>query len=105
MNYPVMTNFQAYLINVGIRSSEYNYTDDELFNNIEYFQTCFNKSLSAYKALLFLHDYMKGEYTFDCECKPEWRKHVSDTNTFPYGEDISYDECSKCGKHYNFNVK
>lgn len=48
--------FDRYLIMVGIRSLEYTYTDDELFDNIEYFRECMNKGLSAYKALLFLGD-------------------------------------------------
>lgn len=51
--------FERYLINVGIRSAEYNYTDDELFSNIEYFKKCYKEHLSAYKALLFLYDYLR----------------------------------------------
>ncbi len=52
--------FEKYLIVVGIRSIDYTYPDEILFNNIEYFKKCFNNGLSAYKALLFLNDYMKG---------------------------------------------
>jgi len=48
--------FMRYLIMVGIRSIEYTYTDDELFDNIEYFRDCMNRGLSPYKALLFLWD-------------------------------------------------
>jgi len=54
-------HFERYLINVGIRSSEYSYTDDELFSNIEYFKDCYKKHLSAYKALLFLYDYLEEQ--------------------------------------------
>ena len=52
--------FQQYLIMVGIRSLEYTYTDKELFDNIEYFRACYATNLSAYKALLFLHDNIKS---------------------------------------------
>ena len=55
--------FAAYLIMVGIRSAEYTYTDEQLFSNTKYFRKCYNANLSAYKALLFLHDYMNGDYT------------------------------------------
>lgn len=55
--------FAAYLIMVGIRSAEYTYTDEELFGNTKYFRKCYNANLSAYKALLFLDDYIKGDYT------------------------------------------
>jgi len=54
--------FAAYLIMVGIRSAEYTYTDEQLFSNTKYFRKCYNANLSAYKALLFLHDYMNGDY-------------------------------------------
>jgi hypothetical protein len=52
--------FEKYLIMVGIRSAEYAYDDEILFNNIEYFKRCQKAGLSAYKALLFLHDYING---------------------------------------------
>ena len=47
--------FENYLIMVGIRSIEYTYTEDELFDNIDYFKKCYKDNLSAYKALLFLY--------------------------------------------------
>jgi hypothetical protein len=53
---------ETYLMKVGIRSSEYTYTDQELFQNIEYFRRCHNADLSAYKALLFLSDHIKGMF-------------------------------------------
>ena len=56
-----MNDFNHYLIMVGIRSLEYTYTDQELFDNVEYFRKCQQKGLSAYKALLFLSDYLNGE--------------------------------------------
>lgn len=46
--------FHEYLINVGIRSLEYGYSDEILFSNIEYFKNCYKRNLSAYKALLLL---------------------------------------------------
>lgn len=51
--------FEKYLIMVGIRSLEYTYTDDQLFENIEYFRQCHREGLSAYKALLFMNDEFK----------------------------------------------
>ena len=55
--------FEDYLIMVGIRSDDYTYTDEQIFGNTEYFRKCYNDNLSAYKALLFLCDYIKGDYT------------------------------------------
>lgn len=54
--------FSSYLIMVGIRSAEYTYTDEQLFRNTKYFRKCYNANLSAYKALLFLQDYIDGDY-------------------------------------------
>lgn len=56
LSYPFshFNKFNQYLINVGIRSAEYGYSDDVLFSNIEYFKDCYKRNLSAYKALLFL---------------------------------------------------
>lgn len=55
--------FENYLIVVGIRSVEFEYPDAMLFENIEYFRRCQSAQLSAYKALLFLADYLKGDVT------------------------------------------
>ncbi len=57
-----MKDFNKYLIQVGIRSHEYNYDDSILFKNIEYFNKCFKSGLSAYKSLLWLQDYINGDY-------------------------------------------
>jgi len=46
--------FKQYLINVGIRSHEFKYSDEILFEHVEYFKNCYNNRLSSYKALLFL---------------------------------------------------
>ena len=51
-------SFEKYLIYLGIRSNEYTYDLEELFNNLDYFKECFNRRLSCYKALLFLNDYL-----------------------------------------------
>ena len=48
--------FEGYLINVGIRSSEFTYEDDVLFQNVKYFKKCWKQQLPPYKALLFLSD-------------------------------------------------
>lgn len=51
--------FEQYLIDVGVRSSEYNYDRYELIKHIKYFKKCWKRHLSAYKALLFLCDEIK----------------------------------------------
>ena len=48
--------FENYLIMVGIRSSEYNYSDEELFARIDFFKECYDRHMGAYYALLFLND-------------------------------------------------
>lgn len=58
---------EQYLIDVGIRASdnghEIDNTERELLrDNVEYFKKCYYADLSAYKALLFLHDYLNGDY-------------------------------------------
>ena len=58
---------EQYLIDVGIRASDHGREiDDEerelLKNNVEYFLKCHKSGLSAYKALLFFDDYLKGDY-------------------------------------------
>jgi hypothetical protein len=52
-----------YLIMVGIRSLEFTYSDQELFTNIKYFDKCRKECLSAYKALLFLHEMTQEQRT------------------------------------------
>lgn len=59
--------FEQYLIDVGIRASDYGHevTEDErkiLKDNVEYFRKCYNKGLSAYKALIFFQEYLNGDY-------------------------------------------
>ena len=51
--------FENYLIMVGIRSLEYTYTDEELFEGVELFKKCYEKHIGAYYALLYLNDYIK----------------------------------------------
>ena len=43
--------FQMYLITVGIRSIDFTFDDNFLFENIEYFKSCYEKEISAYYAL------------------------------------------------------
>ena len=52
-------SFEKYLIEVGIRSIEFTYSQKKLNENIEYFRFCKKKGLSPYKALLFLTDHLK----------------------------------------------
>lgn len=58
---------EQYLIDVGIRASDYDHVIDEeerklLKDNVDYFKKCYESGLSAYKALLFFNDYLKGDY-------------------------------------------
>jgi hypothetical protein len=59
-------SIEQYLIDVGIRASEYGDISEKerelLKNNVDYFKKCYMKGLSAYKALLFFHDYLNGDY-------------------------------------------
>jgi len=60
---------EQYLIDVGIRASDDGHVIDNeerhlLRDNVEYFKKCYEVELSAYKALLFLDDYLKGDYKF-----------------------------------------
>lgn len=56
------SSFEMYLINVGMRSEEFTHDAIVLYSNIEYFRRCYESNLSAYKALLFLGDYIRGDY-------------------------------------------
>ena len=51
----IMT-FEQYLIEIGIRSSEFTFKNDELFQNTKHFKKCWKDGISPYKALLFLND-------------------------------------------------
>jgi hypothetical protein len=62
-------SLEEYLIDVGIRASDYGHLIDEeerklLKNNVDYFKKCHKAGLSAYKALLFFQDYLNGDYEF-----------------------------------------
>jgi hypothetical protein len=48
-------------------------------------------------------DYMKNG-TFICNCEHTVQK--TELNTFPYGTNFSYEECTnpKCKKHHNIKV-
>ena len=56
--------FENYLIMIGIRSLEYTYTDEELFENKEFFKKCYDRHIGAYYSLLQLHDYIKDPNSF-----------------------------------------
>jgi len=38
-----------------------------------------------------------------CECKKEWLSHRREYDQHPYGDNIEYDECGKCGEKHNFH--
>ncbi len=45
---------------VGVRSHDYTYDiEKDIFPHIDYFKRCFDDGLSAYKALLYFHDYLE----------------------------------------------
>ena len=37
-----------------------------------------------------------------CECKKEWLLHTVLYDQHPYGDNVQYDECRRCGKKHNF---
>lgn len=41
----------------------YNYTNDQINENLDYFQKCLDFGLSPYKSLLFFSDYLEGKPT------------------------------------------
>ena len=51
----VKKSFEQYLINVGIRSTEFTYPHNIISENIEYFRTCYLSSISEYNALCALN--------------------------------------------------
>jgi len=46
-------SFECYLIQVGIESEDYKFDEQTIFANVDYFRDCYNRHLSAYKALCF----------------------------------------------------
>ena len=40
----------------------YGYNNEQIDDNLDYFEKCMNNGLSAYKALLFFRDYLNGDY-------------------------------------------
>ena len=62
LNKEQMRPFKQYLINVGIRSCEYSYKDEDLFDNVDYFYRCWKIELSECKALEFLYDYLNNDF-------------------------------------------
>ena len=55
-------DLQKYLLKVGIRSVEFDYCDDILLNNLQYFKVCCAKGISEYTSLNLLKEYLSGEY-------------------------------------------
>lgn len=45
----------------------YDYTNEEVDRNIDYFNVCQRNGLSPYKALLFFYDYLSGDYNITIE--------------------------------------
>ena len=39
-----------------------------------------------------------------CDCRDEWLVHHKELDTYPYGWDVEYDECNKCGERHNFRT-
>ena len=50
----MMSNFNNYLIQVGVRSSEFTLKIEDIYDNIQHFQKCFDIGISAYMALELL---------------------------------------------------
>jgi len=90
--------FEDYLIMVGIRSADYTYTDEQIFGNTEYFKKCYTDNLSAYKALLFLHDYLQDA---DASTEPALHKHIVSQRSElkPQNSKATW-QCDECDKWY-----
>ena len=50
----------------------YDYTDEQVDEYFDYFQKCYDTGLSAYKALLFFHDWLNESD----KNRKEWFKNV-----------------------------
>jgi hypothetical protein len=71
-----MVDFENYMVDVRSQLVDnateehksqhitYTYSNELVNSNLEYFQGCYERGLSAYKALLFFHDFLneKGEF-------------------------------------------
>lgn len=40
----------------------YNYSNEQIDSNLDYFKSCMKNGISGYKALLFFNDYLRGDY-------------------------------------------
>ena len=86
----------------------FDYTFQEILENKEYFESCLNKGISTYKALLFFEDYLKKDKSLWDNYKNsvgfssnpydrkfeiiEYKKGFSD---FKIGDSYSFDEFFK----------
>ena len=52
-------SFEAYLIKVGEESCDYKFDMEVLMANTDYFRDCYNRHLSAYKAMCFFGLYLE----------------------------------------------
>lgn len=68
-----MKDFDLYMLDVKSQLTEnatdfykdnhitYTYSNEVVDNNLDYFEDCMNKGLSAYKALLYFYDYLTND--------------------------------------------
>ena len=47
----------------------YDYTNEQIDENLDYFKACRKNNLSSYKALLFFYDYLSGEEIYGLKYK------------------------------------
>ena len=47
----------------------FDYSDEQVNNNYDYFIDCFKRGLSPYKALLFFYDYLQEKQNNNCRLK------------------------------------
>ena len=47
-------SIERYMLKVGIRSADYGYSEEVLFEHLDYFKKCYADNLSEYKALEWL---------------------------------------------------
>jgi hypothetical protein len=53
------TSFQEYLLQIGMKSHEFPYSDIVVINNVEYFKSCYDKDISVYNALDDLYKHLQ----------------------------------------------
>lgn len=77
-------SIERYMLKVGIRSADYGYSEEVLFEHLDYFKKCYADNLSEYKALEWLSfEIMQYSYwdVYYISCEGNERHGVARTTT------------------------